>query len=257
MLGFCRCLLFHLPTVKRFCLLILDDDVVTSVSLARAMQDEMPDAQVLRAGSLYEARLVLASFEVDFFLIDVRLPDGNGIDFILDITTKDPTAGVVITTADPMPKYRDQASAFGALHFFEKPVAPRTLGQIMRNHRAARFGATPGSDTSFSASLTRLTVMDVIQLKCLSRATLRLDLTLRDGRHGSLYFSDGEITHAEAAMGPTNAEVKSGQPALVEILTWRAGKIEEVRDCELPASTINTPWQALLLNAAQQADEHP
>ena len=37
------------------------------------------------------------------------------------------------------------------------------------------------SDTSFTASLRKLTALDVIQLKCLSGATVRLDFTKSEG----------------------------------------------------------------------------
>ncbi len=241
--------------MKKFSLLILEDDVVTSITLQRNLQNELPDVSFLRAGTLFEARLLLASFDIDFFLLDIQLPDGSGIDFILDISSVNPTAGVVIMTATPLPKHRDRATAYGALHFFEKPISPRTLGQIIRTRRAASGGEAGGSDTSFTASLTRLTVMDVIQLKCLARATLRLDFTLRDGRTGSIYFREGEILHAEASAGSAEAEGKVGLPALAELLTWHAGRVEEVRDCELPAPTLHRSWQATLLEAAQMADE--
>lgn len=269
-LGFCSALLFHgvgrcadpaktasgrtAPTMKSFNILILEDDVVTSVSLAKALQAELPDAHLLRATTLFESRLLLSSFEIQFFLIDIQLPDGCGIDFILDVTSKHPNAGVVIMTAEPLPRHRDRAQSFGALHFFEKPVSPRTLGQIIRTYRASYYGASPGSDTSFTASLTRLNVMDVLQLKCLARSTMRLDFTLKDGRAGSIYFQDGAIVHAETATHGRRSPI-SGISALAEILRWRGGKIDEVRGAEIPKPTIEGNWQSMLLQAAQLADE--
>jgi DNA-binding response OmpR family regulator len=240
--------------MKGYHILILEDDVITSVALAKALQTELPDSHILRAGTLFEARLLFSSFEIQFFLIDVHLPDGNGIDFVLDISGRNPKAAAVIMTAEPLPKYRDRAQSFGALYFFEKPVSPRTLGQIIRNHRAATYGASPGSDTSFTASLTRLSVVDVIQLKCLARATLRLDFTLKDGRCGSIYLSDGNIVHAEANVRGGGTSLL-GLGALAQIVSWRGGKIDEVKGAEQPRPTITGEWQGLLLHAAQMADE--
>ena len=240
--------------MKGFNILILEDDVITSVSIAKALQTELPDAHVLRASSLFEARLLLTSFDISFFLIDINLPDGNGIDFILDVTARNPKAAAVIMTAEPLPKYRDRASTFGALYFFEKPVTPRSVGQIIRNHRASTFGAVPGSETSFTASLTRLNVVDVIQLKCLGRASLRLDFTLKDGRCGSIYFQEGNIIHAEATTSP-GSQPLVGFAALTQIVGWRGGKIDEVKGAEQPTPTIQGGWQALLLEAAQAFDE--
>jgi DNA-binding response OmpR family regulator len=240
--------------MKGFNILILEDEVVTSVALMKALQTELPDVHAFRAASLFEARVFLASFDLQFFIIDILLPDGNGIDFIRDVTAKNPEAGVVIITSEPLPKHRDRATSFGALYFLEKPVAPRLLGQVIRSHRSALSGAAPGCETSFSGSLTRLSVLDVIQLKCLARASLRLVFTLTDGRFGSVYFQDGQIIHAEANRTASAAPL-TGMPGLTEILAWRGGKIEEVKDREPPQSTLSGDWQGMLLQAAQLQDE--
>jgi DNA-binding NarL/FixJ family response regulator len=240
--------------MKGFNILILEDEVVTSVALTKAIHTELPDAHAFRAASLFEGRLFLASFDLQFFIIDILLPDGNGIDFIRDVTARNPAAGVVIITAEPLPKHRDRASSVGALYFLEKPVAARLLGQVIRSHHSALCAAAPGSETSFSASLSRLNVLDVIQLKCLARATLRLDFTLKDGRFGSVYFQDGQIVHAEATRAAAAVPL-TGMPALTEILSWRGGTIQEVRDLELPKPTLGGDWQGMLLQAAQLQDE--
>jgi DNA-binding response OmpR family regulator len=233
---------------------ILEDELVTSVALAKAMHTELPEAQILRAASLYEARLLLASFDIQFFIIDVNLPDGNGIDFIVDVSSKHPKAGVVVTTKDVLPKHRDRATNFGALYFLEKPISPRTLGQIIRNHLANNFGTSSGSDTSFTAALTRLSALDVIQLKCLGQATLRLDFSLRDGHYGSVYLEKGQILHAEASLNPTTPPV-TGLLALAEILAWRGGKVTETKGADQPPPSLEGTWQSLLLEAAQIGDE--
>jgi len=236
--------------MTRYYILILEDDLVTSVALTKALQNELPDTHILRATSLFEARLLTASFDIQFFLLDIKLPDGNGIDLVLDISSRSPLAGVAIMTADALPKHRDRASSYGALHFYEKPVPPRNLAQVIRTHRTA----TPASDTSFTASLSRLGVLEVIQLKCLARASLRLDFRLSNGRFGSVYLDDGQIIHAETSAN-TDAETTTGMPALAEILAWRGGRIEEVKDQPPPKPTLEGNWQGILLEAAQLFDE--
>jgi DNA-binding response OmpR family regulator len=240
--------------MKGFTILIVEDDVVTSVTLTKALQTELPDVRLLRAATLFEARLILASFEIEFFVLDISLPDGNGIEFVIDVTSMNPQAGVAVITSTPLPKYRDRANSLGALNFFEKPVSPRTLAQLIRTHRAVNFPTQPGPDTSFSASLTRLNVLDVIQLKCLARATLRLTFSLNDGRFGSVDLVEGEITHAESGVAPAPPSI-TGSDALAQILSWRGGRIEEIKGTPPPEPNIHGTWQQLLLDAAQLADE--
>jgi DNA-binding NarL/FixJ family response regulator len=239
--------------MNRFCVLVLEDAVVTSVAVSRALELELPDCVILRAQSLFEAKLLLKTYDVHFFILDIRLPDGCGIDLLPDIVSKNPSAGVVIVTACPLPKHRDSALQYGVLHFMEKPIDPRLLGSLAREYRHAAFGTGPTSDTSFSASLKRLTASDIIQIKCLARATIALDFTLRDHRHGRLFFEDGEVVHAEVGAHPKN-EAKEGIDAFREIVSWRGGKVEELN---LPAErrTIDQTWQELVLSTLQWLDE--
>jgi DNA-binding NarL/FixJ family response regulator len=237
----------------KFNVLILEDAIVTSVATSRALELELPDAAIHRAQSLFEARLLLETYPIHFCILDVQLPDGCGIDLIPDVVAKDPNAGVVVVTAAALPMHRDSATAFGVLHFMEKPVDPRWLGKLAREYRNALLGEGAASDTSFAASLKRLTATDVIQLKCLARVTVALDFTLRDSRHGRIYVEEGEIVHAEVSAHP-RAEAKEGVPAFREILSWPGGKIEEINS-PVERRTIQTRWQELLLNTVHWLDE--
>jgi DNA-binding NarL/FixJ family response regulator len=236
--------------MSRFNILVLEDAVVTSVAISRALELEFPDCPIYRAQSLFEARLLLETYDIQFCIVDIQLPDGCGIDLIPDLVAKNPSAGVVIATASKLPRYRDSASAFGVLHFMEKPVDQRRLGDLVRQYRNAYLGDNSGSDTSFAAFLKRLSVADILQLKCLARTTVSLDFSLRDGRHGRVYIVDGEIAHAEV-----RAQALEGVAAFREIVSWRGGKVEESNSLA-ERHTIDRNWQELLLNTVHWLDEH-
>jgi PAS domain S-box-containing protein len=52
------------------------------------------------AGSLAEARAMLASGQFDLVLLDLRLPDGSGLDLIADIESRSPRTSIVIFSVD-------------------------------------------------------------------------------------------------------------------------------------------------------------
>ena len=235
--------------MKKFYVMVLEDDPVTSIALAKTLHLAMPDELVLTARSIAEARLLLEEYTFDFFVLDVNLPDGSGIDFLMDISAKNPSASVVIMTAQPLPENRDQAEAYGVLRFMEKPVHYLSVAALARDCRAALAAQASGNTGFFAASLTRLTVLDIIQLKCLNNANQVIDFTSSQGGRGRVYFQNGEIIHATTARS-------KGEAAVNEIISWRGGRAQEVASASPVERTIFTSWQSLLLNAAQSADEN-
>jgi DNA-binding response OmpR family regulator len=237
----------------KFCILVLEDDRDTAEVFSQAIHHELLNSLVLTARTLSEARLLLANYQVNFFVLDIQLPDGTGIDFLHDILVRQPDAGVAIVTGTPLPEYRCQAEAFGVLHFMEKPVHLPALISLLLTHRdriqRTEQAPSPLGDTGlFSASLTKLSTLDIIQLKCLAHATVVLDFIARSPAFGRLYFKDGDIIHAET-------HTQEGVEAFNEIVSWKGGQVVEVTDAPEPTRTIFSDWQNLLLHAVQWSDE--
>ena len=100
--------------------LLVDDHSSFRQPLAFMMQRE-PDFEVVaQAASLAEGRRVLKDAkEVDVAVVDLDLPDGNGVDFVRDLRTANPQGMVMVLTAS---KDRIQiaraveAGAAGVLH---------------------------------------------------------------------------------------------------------------------------------------------
>ena len=241
--------------MKSVRILLLEDAFVTSLAMGRALEAALPDCVVMRAQSLYEARLFLRTYDFQFFVVDIQLPDGCGVDFLPEIAERAPGAGVVIVTGTPLPKYRQRASEFGVLYFMEKPVEVRQLAsRIARRVRSAAAASDATSDASFTAFLRNLSVLDVIQLKCLARASVRLDFTRSNGAVARIYLSDGEVVHAEV-IPPSGIGCKEGVEAFNEALGWRGGTVVEEPDAQAPQITIQGAWQSLILDAFQRTDE--
>ena len=96
---------------------------------------------------------------------------------------------------------------------------------------------------------TRLSTLDIIQLKCLGRKSVSLDFIGHHGKHGRIFFKDGEIHHAET-------DSQKGVDAFNEIVGWRGGQVVEIPDPLPPSRTVEGHWQGLLMNAVQWVDEH-
>jgi CheY-like chemotaxis protein len=94
----------------------------------RASDPTVATSTLLEAPDLATARQMLSSEPVDLVLLDVRLPDGNGLDLARDIRQgDDPRPQVIVMSASVLPSERDAALETGATAFLAKPYVPSDL----------------------------------------------------------------------------------------------------------------------------------
>ena len=97
--------------------------------LARSTDRRVANIQLLEAPNLARAREILESQHVDLILLDVRLPDGDGLALASELRGLDdkirPT--VVVLSASVLPNERDAALRSGADAFLAKPYHPTDL----------------------------------------------------------------------------------------------------------------------------------
>jgi DNA-binding response OmpR family regulator len=234
---------------EKFCVLVLDDDICLTTMLTKALRNGLPNAEVLTARSVAEAQLMVSEYKIQFFILDVNLPDGTGIDFLCDLRTFNPEARVMMMTATPVLEYEERSHELGVLWFRQKPVDNQEIVKLVRCHYENTGHATSlqNAEGQFAVSLTCLSALDIIQLKCLSNATLTLQVASPSGI-GRIYFENGQIVHAET-------QEAQGEGAFEQILRWKGGRIKEMPVLSKPPHTITTGWQGLLLNIAQRIDE--
>ena len=101
--------------------------------LARADRDELAEVVLHEAGTIAEARSILAAETVDVVLLDIRLPDGNGLDLAADLRARAVEAPrIVVLSASVLPTERSMALAAGADDFLGKPFSSLDLVSLLR-----------------------------------------------------------------------------------------------------------------------------
>jgi two-component system KDP operon response regulator KdpE len=107
--------------------------------LARAMDERLRGLVVLEAPDLTTARAILDTNRVDLVLLDVRLPDGNGLSLIRDWADRTgPSPEFVVLSASVLPAERATALASGASGFLAKPYRPTELVEAVARILAGR-----------------------------------------------------------------------------------------------------------------------
>ena len=102
-------------------ILVVDDDELVRELLADAVGRRGHTA--LGAGTLAEARRILAREEPDLVYMDVRLPDGSGIAALEEIRAGKGTPEVIIITGQGDPDGAELALRCGAWDYIEKPTS--------------------------------------------------------------------------------------------------------------------------------------
>lgn len=111
--------------------LILEDEVSLR-EILRLILDDF-NYQVEEAGTLEEARGKLKEGEFDLVLVDLRLPDGSGMEVVREIKEKTPETEVIIITAFASTETVKEAFELGVYDYVEKPFNLDDLKLLIRN----------------------------------------------------------------------------------------------------------------------------
>ena len=111
--------------------LILEDEVSLRDILALILEDF--GYEVEEAGSLEEARERLEKGEFDLALVDLRLPDGSGMELVREIKRESPGTEVIIITAYASTETVKEAFELGVYDYVEKPFNLEDLKLLIRN----------------------------------------------------------------------------------------------------------------------------
>lgn len=78
--------------------LLLEDFTDTRIWLSEVLQDAFQNIQISEAATIAQAQQHIKEQNFDLALIDINLPDGNGIDLVRAIMNQSPTTYCVIAT---------------------------------------------------------------------------------------------------------------------------------------------------------------
>ena len=111
-------------------ILVVDDE--PSIVDLLALMLERRGHQVLQA---YTAEQALQHAEQEhpiLVLLDIFLPDGNGLEMMEELKQVDPTVGIIVMTGIGDDQMGRQALSQGAVDFIKKPLDFDHLGRIVK-----------------------------------------------------------------------------------------------------------------------------
>ncbi|MBV1775630.1 response regulator transcription factor [Burkholderiaceae bacterium DAT-1] len=112
--------------------LIVDDHPIVRLGLGRIVGQCQPDWQIVEAGTLAEAREMLAKHPIRLVMLDMRLGKESGLTLLKDIRSQWPLLPVLVLSMHDDPALIDQALAAGARGYLVKDLAAKQLAEAIQ-----------------------------------------------------------------------------------------------------------------------------
>ena len=227
--------------------LLVDDDEGLRRPIVRSLRRR--NLRVLEAGSVSEAREMVAAQTIDLIITDLGLPDGYGIDLVREWKEIDPIRPVLVLTGSQDENERIEAFSAGADDVVGKPVCMQELAKrlevhdrMLRTNAALKLALRQADHMRmFAAEAAALLAHDLNNGLCVAASNLA-------------YLADVDIITDDEDLGDA---VLTSQRALRRMTTLVRNFVDVARseDGELKAACATTDLRDILRNAA--AIHHP
>jgi DNA-binding NtrC family response regulator len=111
-------------------IIVLEDDLVVRKSLEQQLRYKRYD--VASATTIAEAQELLTKDNFDLMIVDVRLPDGNGIDLLKQLQSRPSRPLVVMVSGFGTVDLAVECMSNGAFTFLTKPFSPEQLAVTLK-----------------------------------------------------------------------------------------------------------------------------
>jgi YesN/AraC family two-component response regulator len=105
--------------------LIVEDNIPFRQSIREILQTQFPSIAIEEAGDASEALEKVNTFLPHLIFMDIKLPNGNGLDLTKKIKNDHPEMDIIILTSYDFLEYRKAAEEYGANHFLSKAAVTR------------------------------------------------------------------------------------------------------------------------------------
>lgn len=134
-------------------LLLVDDHAMMRTGLRQVVAQAFPDTEFGEAGSAREALDLVVANAWDVILLDIELPDRDGLDLLTDIRLAAPHVPVLILSGQPERDYGVQALKAGAAGFVAKTELATVLVAAIQKVRARGRHVSPALAERLADSL--------------------------------------------------------------------------------------------------------
>jgi DNA-binding response OmpR family regulator len=110
-------------------ILVVEDEDIILRNIARCLRKE--GYKVLTANDRASARQIFRERGVNALCLDINLPDGNGLDLLMEFRKTIPSLPTVVVSASSSKADRDRAAKLEVHAYLTKPFALADLAQAI------------------------------------------------------------------------------------------------------------------------------
>ncbi|GAA0229974.1 response regulator [Marinomonas primoryensis] len=120
--------------MNRIPVMIVEDDLRASYVLESTINQHTDFYVVAVCESLLEAELKAEAFEPELIMVDISLPDGNGIDLIKSLKNNGVQAAFIMTTAEREATTIEKVIQLGVMDYLVKPIRMSRMLQALNDY---------------------------------------------------------------------------------------------------------------------------
>lgn len=127
---------------------IADDSDAVRVRVRELVSEVEHVAVVGEAGDGDEALKLVERLRPDVLILDIRMPNTNGIETLEALRRNGTAAATIVLTSFPNRQYRDRCLQAGAAYFFDKATEFEQIAEVLEelmNNGAAAHSPPTGS----------------------------------------------------------------------------------------------------------------
>ncbi|MCK5511764.1 MAG: sigma-54-dependent Fis family transcriptional regulator [Thermodesulfovibrionia bacterium] len=111
-------------------ILVIDDESIIRISCQRSLSNEGYEVKLASSGK--EGIELLEKGEFNLVLLDIKMPDMDGIEVLKKITSTWPETKVIMITGYSTVEAAVKTLRLGALNYLEKPFTPDSLIETIK-----------------------------------------------------------------------------------------------------------------------------
>lgn len=203
---------------KRMKILVCDDHALLREAMRGVLKELVPDADIVEAATGRQVtKLIQADPQVDLLLLDLNLPDQDGLTLLSDLRAQHPEIAVVVLSGFQDRETVQRALRLGALGFIpkntERDVVLNALRLVLAGGIYIPVQALDGAETGTAQNCSAATVSDLRD-----RLPPRLGLTDRQMEVLALVMEGKSNKAISRALDLAEHTVKNHMTAILKAL---------------------------------------